>query len=414
MKNRSIFLSLILLVLCTALRSHYSADALSFGGSYSNRVYGSEANYWNPANLSFKLASRGELILVSSYFDVGNNAFSISRYNSINGSYLTERDKLRIVDDLNGSLFLRANLAHSLFGLAIDNMAFSSKINVFSSAKMSDRYIELLLFGNEYEELYKFGSRDNGFNLLTYGDITFGFSPYSFNIMGYQIHAGFAVSLLYGIAVFSTDSYESELYISDDGIKLDQEIIVKAGIGGTGFKSLLGFRSDINEQLSLSFTLDNLPGFITWTGETEKIYYVASVDSVYIASLSDKIIEHSDTSYDINPFTTVFPVVLTTSAMYRFDKYNFSVDWKQSFKNSVLTEKKPVISMAGEFQPIKFLSLRLGFEPSFGGKPYAVSYGSALLTNSFDLSFGIRSYSAVFPSSYSKGIAVALTSKWRF
>ncbi len=400
--------------LCSLLFPHSSSESLSYSGSYSTRAYGSAANYWNPANLSFPLQARGELLLINSYFSIDNNSFSVSRYNEINGSYLTENDKRKIIKDLDGSLKLNTGFSHSIFGLAIQNWAISAGISMFSSAKLSDKYIDLLLFGNEYDYEYVFDENENSLDILSYGDLTFGISPYSFELHNYTIHTGVSFSLLYGIATMSTENYYSEFHVSDEGIALNQEILLKSGFGGSGIKTMLGLRSDLSEDLSLAFTLDNLPGFIHWHNQTERTYYTASVDSVYISSLNEEIISHSDSTYTIDAFTTTLPLSFNFGALYRIKNANFSLDWKQSITNTVTSSKTPEISMACEYLPKSFLSLRFGIEPGLGEKPYGVSYGFGILTNDIDVGFGIKSYRAIFPSSYSRGLALALTSKWRF
>ncbi len=391
-----------------------SAASLSFSGSYSLRATGCEANYWNPANLVYPMPYRVEVLLINSSFGLDNNAFSINRYNELNGTYLTDKDKQKLVDDLRKSLSFNTLASYNIAGVSFDNLAFSSRVNLFASAKLSSRYVELLLFGNEYDKVYRFTRKNNRVEALGYTDLTFGFSPYSFEIGGHTIHTGIAFSLLRGLGVLTTEEYHGILAVSDDGVSLDQEIILKSGVGGYGMKSLVGLRTDINEDLSLSLTVDNLGGFIYWTNETEKRYLTAKIDSVYVSRLNEDVFEHSETSEKTGNFTTTLPVNTRLSVLYRLEDINFSLDWKQGFANSVVTNKTPEISMGTEYFATPRIPLRMGFEPGLGSDLYSFSYGLGFVANSFEINLGLKTSGSMIPGSYSKGVALALTSKLRF
>ncbi len=408
------FLIIILIILAASVYANNSASAIAFSGSNSLRASGSEVNYWNPANLKYALYDKGELSLFSGAFGIGNNGFSISRYNEINGTFLTNEDKERILKDISKSLKFQTSLHLNVISIAFRNLAISSGVNAFVEGQLSSEYIELILMGNEYDRRYQFSKENNGFNLLSYADLTIGFAPYSFEFRDMQFHTGVALSLLSGIANVTTERYDSEFYVSDAGLNLDQTIELKRGMGGFGFKSLLGVRTDIFDDLSLSFTVDNLFGFITWIDKTESTVIETKIDNVYLASLEEEIIQQKEETSELDNFTTSLPVFTRLGILYRMDEFSFSIDWKQGFTKSVLTEKTPELSFGAEYLPIRYLPLRFGYRPGLGEIPYAVSYGTAFVSNSFELGIGVQSVRAVFPSSYSRGVVLGLTSKWRF
>jgi hypothetical protein len=403
----------VLLLMAHPLSAADSAGSLAFSGSYSLRASGCEANYWNPANLVYPMPYKIEIMLINSSFMLENSIFSIRRYNEINGTYLTDSDKRKIIKDLDKNLSLKTTAAHNIAGISFDNLALSSRVHLFGTGKLSARYIELILLGNEYDEVYHFGNKNNDFKALGYIDLTAGASLYSFQLRDYLIHTGAALSLLGGIAGINVEDYNGSLLANDEGVHLDQKIVVKSGMTGYGFKSLIGLRSDIDENLSLGLALDNLGGFIYWTGQTERRYYTALIDSLYVSKLDEDVLESTETVEEIGSFTTILPAFIRLSALYRLESVNFSLDWKQGFVNSVVTSKTPEISMGTEYYVIPQIPLRMGFSPGLGDNLYSLSYGLGYNIERFEINLGLKTSGSLVPGSYSKGVALALTSKLR-
>ena len=412
---KKITLSLLISALCWGAGLYsYSAGSISVAGSYGLRAYGAEANYWNPANLYYQMPYHTEIILINSYLSLQNNALSIGKYNDINGTYLSDEDKHDIINDLGRKLILESEFVHNIGGIAFHNLALSGRINLAGSGNLSSKYVKLLLIGNEYDYAYIFDRDDNNIELLGYVDLTAGLCPFSFYLGEYQVHTGIALSFLWGIGLLTTENYSGVLLASDDGISLKQEIVLKSGFAGYGMKSLIGFRSDLNENLSLGLTIDNLGGFIHWTQETERHRYTAEIDSVYIAKLDMDILEHSESTEKIGSFTTPLPINVRISALYSLGRVNISLDWKQGFTNSVLTDKTPGISMGSEYLVRSYLPIRMGFSPPLGDNPYLFTYGAGYVTDRYELNLGLKSEGYIFPSRYAKGLALAISAKWRF
>lgn len=395
------------------LYAGFSGDATAFSGSYSTRARATQANYWNPANLIYPPDTKGEFLLFNSFLELSNNAFTIRRYNDLNGRYLSDYEKDNMLDNVGDELILNAGFTHSL-GLAAGNYAVTGRFNVFGKGRLSSDYIRLLLYGNEYGKAYSFDSDNNSVDILVYTDLTYGQSLYSFDLFGQTFHTGAAISLLAGHFMMDTDEYKSNFKVTDDGIYYDQHIAVRTGKGGMGLKSLVGLRNDFNENMSFSLAVDNAFGFIHWMGDNEVTDYEALVDNAYFSHLKDDIIITSDSTQAISSFTSWLHPSFRLGAQYDENDFSFSVDWKQGFTNSVLTSKTPEIGMGLEYRKIRSFPLRMGYKPGISGNPYSVSYGVALYTKELALSVGVESVRAIIPSSYSEGISIAVTSKWSF
>jgi|SRR5690554_424534 len=391
-----------------------SAGSLSFSGSYSLRAYGTEANYWNPANLVYPVYYQGELFLINSGIDIDNNALSIRKFNDINGTYLTEKDKKNIVDGLKKYFTLHTDISHTLAGIHLPNIALSIRGNLYARGRLSSQYVKLLLFGNDYDRTYEFTRKDNHLEVLGYIDLTTGLSPYTFYLGDYEVHSGIALSFLYGVGIITTEDYSGILLINDDGIKIEQQIVLKNGTDGFGMKSLIGFRSEINENLTVGLSIDNVGGFIHWTGQTERRTYTAAADSVYIIDLDEDFFESEELVEETGSFTTGLPIITRLAAIYHLYDFNISVDWKQGYVNTVLTDKTPEISMGAEYYIKPQIPVRIGFSPGLGSDRYSFSYGSGWFAKNYDLEIGLKTIGSLIPSNYLKGIGLGITSRWRF
>jgi len=415
MSVKLLYLTLLILLLTSSAGLFAgSAGSISLAGSYSLRAHGAEANYWNPANLAYPVFYRGELFIINTGLNIDNNALSIGKYNDINGTYLTDSDKQNIITGLKKHLILNTDISHTLAGIHLPGIALAARVNLHIRGKLSSEYVELLLLGNEYDRVYKFTKDNNHLEGIGYTDLTAGISPYTLYLGDYTIHTGIAFSLLYGYGVITTEKYSGTLLINNDGLNLEQQVVLKFGENGFGMKSLVGFRSDINDNLTVGLTIDNLGGFIHWVGEIEQRTYTASADSLYIIDLDKDFFLSDETVEESGSFTTSLPITTRIAAIYHLYDFNLSVDWKQGYVNSVLTDKTPEISMGAEYYIRPHIPLRIGFSPGLGSERYSFSYGAGWSARSYDLEIGLQTIGSPIPSNYLKGIGLGITSRWRF
>ncbi len=408
--NRLLVVAIFLAISTTVLSL---ADASSLAGSYSTRARGTAANYWNPANLFCLTEHSSELLLGSTSFNIGNNALSISRYNSLNGSLIEDRDKRSLLSGIDDRLFLEADFSH-IIGYSRSRFALTAGINIHTQGMLSSDYVELLLFGNEYGQEYHFDSENNGFSLLLYSDITYGQGIYKFELFDCPVYTGAALSFLSGHFFIDTDRYSSKFKTSDDGLYFDQILAMKTATNGIGLKSILGLRTDISDDFTVSLVIDNAFGFITWSGENEETSYKATINNVYISDLGSDIVIISDSTRSVSNFTTyIYPSVITAFE-FASNEFLVSFDWKQGFTDSVLSSKKAEIGMGIEYRQINSFPLRFGFKPGFGTRPHRFTYGLGLDIDELAFDVGIESCNAFVPSSYSQGIALSVTTRWKF
>lgn len=405
-------LSLLCLLLFPAALASL-ADASSLAGSYTTRARGTAASYWNPANLLYPTEHSSELLLGSTYFNIGNNALSIRRYNNMNGSFLDERDKNRLLSSIDDRLTLRADFSHGA-GYSFNRFALTARINMHTQGKLSSDYLELLLYGNEFGREYHFPEEDNGFGLLLYSDLTYGQGIYKLEVIGRPLYTGVSLSLLNGHFFIDTDEYSSEFSASEAGLYFDQLITVKTATKGSGLKSMIGLSSEVTKQITAALVIDNFFGFIRWSGDNEKTSYTANVNNVYMSDLGSDIVITSDSTTTLSGFTSYIYPSIITAVEYESNDFLISLDWKQGFTDSVLSSKTAEIGMGIEYRKLGFLPLRMGYKPGFNSRPHRFTYGAGLDTKDVSFSVALESCNALFPSNNSQGIALSASTRLKF
>ncbi len=395
------------IVLCSLLTAH-TAGALPFAESYLLRAQGAEALYWNPALITPEYQ---DIILpgMSVAISAGNNSFDLDTYNYISGRYLTDADKVDILNKVDQELKAATNTDAMLLGLTLGRVSFASSVHARGTITISEDYLKLLLYGNEENDYY-FSLNENKVEGISYQDVSFGvgnirIDPIIANLKIPTIVAGFSASALLGYATAETQKYWGSLHTGLDGMNITQEIYVKTGIGGIGKKAMLGLSTSPIPNLSIGMSLDNLFGSILWMGKKDIYHYTIAVDSAYVSELDEDVFYHEQTSEKIDNFTTDIPPELRLGGIFRTPWVNVSADWIQGFGNSQLTSTIGKTSLAAEFTPFPGLSLQSGISLGNRSQSWSISYGLGFKGKNLDGNFGCRTYDSILPGYKSRGLA---------
>ncbi len=420
--KKTLLLSLILLISSIGF-SYETPASMMYANSYLQRGTGANSIYWNPANLKLNRDYTWDFVTLDFNINLYNNSISLETYDRINGKFLEEKDKNDLLDDIPNSINISGNYSGVLFATSFKDFGFSSAIHAFGTGKVTEKYFQLLLFGNEYNKEYHFTEANTGFEALAFSDFTIAYQgetleEYLTFMQHYkipEINVGFAMSFLAGLGHGKMRDFDGTFIANNDGLKIDQTIVLRNGLGGYGFKGLIGFSSQINDNLSLGLTFDNLLGFINWTGKTEETVIKAWADSVYVSELEEDIFNNSDSTYTIGSYETTFPVEMHLGGLYQFnEKFSLSLDYLQGFGNSIMTTTAPKISFSPEYYVARIFPIRMGFAFGYDDHPYMTTWGLGLHPKwaEFDLSFS--SFSAIFPTKSSKGISTAFSVRFKF
>lgn len=405
---------LFLLLSCFSVIAVTTAGALPYAGSFLLRAQGSEALYWNPANVS---SGYQDVILpgMNLVFSADNNSFDLDTYNYISGRYLSEADKLSIIKKVDNSLKVKSKAGVMLLGLTLGRVAFSTAMHGYGNLNLSKDYLQLVLFGNE-EENYHFTKTDNQINAISYQDVSIGFgslelSPIIGTLKLPTTYWGVTGSALLGYGIAETASYQGLLHTGLDGVTATQELQIKAGVGGIGGKLMLGMRMQPLTHLTVGASLDNIMGHITWIGKKNMYTYAVRVDSIYVADLEEDYYDQDEYSESMSDFTTKLPPEIRLGALYGSSKANISVDWVQAWAGSQLTDGTGELSWAAEVNPIQSLLLVTGIKFGNADQPWLCSYGIGFRGPNLDGMFGCQAFGSLLPGYRSKGVAVSASFK---
>ena len=404
---KKLLLILLALVLLNCLFGVKTGKSIFYADSYMLRAQGVEAAYWNPALIKHDPHIDTWLPVLNTGVQVTNNSLDLDTYNKVvSDDYLDENEKADLLNKIKGSLVGEFSGNHSIGGFTLDNMAFSSSVSYMGKAAISKDYLDLLLEGNS-DSMYVFNKDQNNLEALSYIDFTFGMGDLKLPLGDKipAIKAGFSGSILVGLANGYTEQFDGFLKSTMDGITMHQDVTLRTGIGGMGFKSMLGFVSNPYKGLDVGLTLDNVFGVLKWSGKTEDKYYSFRADSVYVANVNDDFYTTTDTTLATDSYSQSLPPELRLAAMYTLDKLSVSADFVQGFKESAVTGSTGRMALGAMYKPFGFLKLHWGLGFGNSRYPWRISYGISANSSTAELGLGFQSFKSVFPGTKSKGIA---------
>lgn len=408
--KRISFLLLISLLALPLMASSFTGRPMMFAGSYMMRAYGSEANYWNPALVDFEKIDFWWPLLDTGVL-ISNNTFDLDFYNRVMGKgEISKEDKDLLIQNMDGSLRVNMLAQTNLLGFNIGGAALSASLHNYNRAAFSENYLKLLLYGNEEEE-YLFSNKHNNLASISFADVTVGMGAIRIPLPEKypDINFGWSGSLLLGIHELKTTRFDGVFRSNFDGLKLQQDVVLRKGVGGFGFKGMIGFATSPAENLDVGLTLDNILGNIQWMLGKQETHYKISADSIYVADLESEFYVREEVDRNIKSYSTRFPMEVALGALYDAKMVSLSADLRQGFGESPLTSKTGTLSVGAEFKQLDFLPIRLGFSTGNSIAPWRVAYSVGLRAKPIELSFGVQSVQSLFPGYKTKGVSFALS-----
>ncbi len=398
----------ILAALLSLSATTFTSKSLLFADSFMLRAQGCEANYWNPALLN--PASRGMWIpALNIGLFAGNNSLNLDLYNYVmDREYLDDIDKQKILDAIDGKVAFDLGGQMSVFGIAFGNVGISSSVHYGVRSAFSEQYLELLLYGNgDGTQAYEFTEEDNYFDALSYFDVTLGVGdialplPESFP----PIKFGASGSILGGIGTAKIEDFHGSFSSDFDGLNVQQDVLLRAGAGGYGFKGMLGMVIEPIPQVKAGITLDNILGFINWGFVRQDFRAHFAVDSLYVMDIQEDFYEQEVTDSEADPFTTMLPMELRLAGLFFTNQVSVSADYIQGFGNAPNISTQGRFAFGLELKPVPFLQIHLGYGTGNDAYPWRMAYGIGVNLKVIEFGLGIQSIENFFPGSSSKGIA---------
>jgi len=412
---------LLLLCLILGLASLFAmptAKSIFYADSYMLRASGVEANYWNPAKLSKEGHFNIWLPVTNTAIYISNTSLNLDTYNFfVSRDTLFTADKERLLDKIDGALRLSSGGTTSIFGLTMGNAAISASAKYYAKGALSEKYLNILLFGNT-EDSYQFIEANNKFAALAYSDISYGMGDFTIPYIPEQlpkIKAGFSVSLLTGIYSINTQEYNGYVINDpDDGMSALQEVKLRTGKGGVGLKGMLGAYAEVMPGPEAGITLDNIAGFIKWSGTSKIDSYSFSADSVFVSNIEEDFYLQEDESYDIDSFTTSLPPELRLAALYKHKYAVVSADWVHGFKDTATNSAIGILSLAVSTAQQQGWGASWGLALPNSHNPLKVSYGVNFKGKNSDYGLAVQSYDSILPGMKSKGVSLGFSMGFGF
>ncbi|KAA3619902.1 MAG: hypothetical protein DWQ05_04035 [Calditrichaeota bacterium] len=375
-----------------------NARSMGVAGAYGAVARGFESTAWSPANLGLSDNPNTSFHFLSLGVGVQNNAFSIGDYKEYNGKYLTDSDKRNILDKIpDDGIGAFGNFGTDIFGISINNFAFSVSAGAASSLHFAKEFVDLAFYGNALDQVY---------DLSNTRGAAFGFSKFSFSYgrpikvdLFKEFSVGGTFHYIRGLGYAEVLRSNSSVATTLDGIEVLSEMELRTALGGNGFAFDLGCAAQIDKNIGVSFSLDNL-GSIKWTNEVKIYRYGASADSLTAEKISetdsDSLFDDYDEELDGKDFSSSMPAKMRVGSLYKTRAYIFSADYIQGFSDKPGVSTTPQMAFGMEYMGFHFLPLRVGFAVG-GDESFLSALGFGLKFGSFSMNIATLAHQSLFP-----------------
>ncbi len=407
MKAKYIIVLLVLIMAGSAFAQ--SGTSLGLANAYTTFARGSEAIFWNPANLGFREIGRPLYSVTLFAFDLGvsNNSVSLQDYEdwfTDENLVLTESDKDQIIGLIDDDgLKVNFNSNASIMAMAYKNFGMSFTMNGFGEVKAPKDLFRNALRGLE-QKVYNYATTVDGEAVssmnFAYGQVVK--RDYDLNIPVVnriikmtEIAVGGTFKYNMGLMAFETSEMNFTTDIRDDGIRVNGRFIGKgtrfirefdpnedtfetefddeAGVVGTGFGLDLAVSAKTSTDYMLSLVVKNVFNRTKWTESV--LQFDQAIDTgdpkffVGDGQLEDLEEEdyRTDLDKEIDSFTTTRPFGFRLAIGREVGRYKYAVEVGHE-------DEKKVLAFGG--------GIRWAIFNVFGG--YGYKYG-----NNFNAGLGI-------------------------
>jgi hypothetical protein len=321
-----------------------------------------------------------------------NNSFTLSQYNRFSGTFLDDPAKEEILISIpRTGLWLNAGANLTGLDIFFNNFSFSMFGTGSVSTKIPKDVFDLALYGNALNRQYEV-------NDLAARTISYWAASLSYNLkIKRKIHLSGAIRYLGGIYLFETLESHGYLLTTPNFLVSEGKATYRLGNGGSGVGLDLILNYDFFSNLQTTLALFNLNSGINWTGNPENGYLNFALDSInwYRVQRGD-FFQGNSTVISTTPFRTPLPFYIALGANYRINRIlNGSLFLSQSFNESQLTTRAPMLSGIIELRGLRWLPIEVG--ASLGGKEgFGFGYSLGVIIKKFSGSFAIKDLGGFF------------------
>lgn len=437
-------LMLIIIIILTASGSVFaqSGTSLGLGNAYTTFARGSEAIFWNPANLAFREEGRPNFsfTVFSVGVNVANDAFSISDYEDYfteKDKYLTQDDRQHLIDRISDTGWeFDVNVDATAMAFAYKNFGLSFSSNAFVTLNAPKDFVDIFFTGLEHRE-YNFSSSMDaemyGRVNLAWGQVVARDKSLTLPLLNKtvnmtEIAVGGTFSYNLGFTAIQTEEADITTIINDDGIQTQGQYTANAAgftrefdpeegewetkyaegdaIRGKGFGLNIATSAKTDGGYVLSLVVKNIFNSIKWDKSILQINRTLDTgDAKFITGSNsledlDEDAVITDNDHVSDSFTTSRPFGFRIGAGkwgHRL-KYAAEIGWE---------DKEFVISIGGGVR-WSILNLYAGYGFKYGQN---LSGGIGIGGERFMLDIGLGTQDGITPGG-TKGVLLA--SSFRF
>jgi len=350
---------------CPLAFGESDARAMGMARSYTAVARGVDCVGWNPANLALEDGPTASFRFPSLGLRITSNFISRSQYDRYNGSFLTEEDKLDIIDGISGDVAsFDAESEFRLLGFSYGSFALLISGIMASDINISRDFLELLLFGNELNRTYSLSGTEFGAWTAVSVSVSVARSL-SLPRLG-RLSTGLTAKYLKGLSWIDTPRGGGSITTKEGSVDLEGDLVTRRSSGGSGFAVDLGFSKPFDGGWVVGLGLINLFGRINWTeGNVEK-----RMEYIGVLAIEEESSEaEKDTVVSVGSFRSRYPMFLKLGLARRFPGgLLLAADYHQGFGGVVGSLEKPRASLGLEYGPFGWLKLRSGISVGGFGK----------------------------------------------
>lgn len=382
--------------------------------AYTAMARGTDALFWNPANLALWGNPTLSVNVVTASVDVSNNSVDRGDYNRFTGAFLGESEKQELLGSVPEDGLRFTGVGHaSVLDVSYRNFALSVARGVGCATTILPRdVLDLALNGNELGERYDFGEADGeGWFVQTVSLAGASTLPVEW---AETVAVGATVKYLRGFGYARVIESGGSLVTNYDGLSSDGRLVVRTASRGEGLAVDLGVAAVLDSRWTVGLKLGNLLGRIWWYSDTEEHRNSFLIDLITVKSVSegDSIITIGE-SRAIESFTSDYPAFARVGAAYRWTPTCVqSFDYEQGFRNAPGLSTSPRLATGLEYTRLWWMPLRAGI--SVGGREgVTTAFGLAVSTGALDFDVAMANKHHLLPVS-GKGLRAAVGCRVNF
>jgi hypothetical protein len=397
-------------------RGENDPRAVGMGGAFTALARGSDAACWNPANLGLSNNDRYSINLLDMGMRIRNNSFTLDDYNRYNGKFLTEADKVDIINSIPSTgLDLDLAAEASALNFSIGNLAVSYTAVGVTSFSLDRDPFRLMLLGNAVaHEVSVSDTRGEAYALGDFA-LSYGRTLWDWNDGEFSVGAG--AHYIEGYAFAGITEADGGIITSDSSFYGSGQMAYRTSRGGTGYSSDLGLAVRFSESWFFSAVYQNISSRINWRKDNREYLMwfdmrPVTVESMFDQPQADSLVNSGDSSFAYHTFFTRLTPVVRLGLARQWQRVTWALDWEQNLFAGPGAEVSPRVSGGLEFSHWRRLPFRIG--ASFGGSQgstYSIGMGAHFGAYNFDL--GYANSGSLLPG-HSQGERLALGMNLRF